>query len=65
MAVNAFKEFMTSTEDLLGWLFALQEWQSGEAESSLFILLIRLNNSSLFALTSLLEYPIKVICHFP
>ena len=40
MVVRAFEEFMTSTEDLLGWLFALQEWKPGEAEHSLFILLV-------------------------
>jgi hypothetical protein len=40
MVVRAFEEFMTSTEDLLGWLFALQEWKPGEAERSLFILLV-------------------------
>jgi hypothetical protein len=39
MVVRAFEEFMTSTEDLLGWLFALQEWQPGKAEYSLFILI--------------------------
>jgi hypothetical protein len=39
MVVRAFEEFMTSTEDLLGWLFALQEWKPGKAEHSLFILL--------------------------
>ena len=40
MVVRAFEEFMTSTEDLLGWLFALQEWKPGQAEYSLFILLV-------------------------
>ena len=40
MVVRAFEEFMTSTEDLLGWLFALREWKPGEAEHSLFILLV-------------------------
>lgn len=39
LVVKAFEEFMTSTEDLIGWLFALQEWQPGNAEHSLFILL--------------------------
>ncbi len=42
MVVRAFEEFMTSTEDLLGWLFALQEWKPGKAEHSLFILLDRI-----------------------
>lgn len=40
MVVRTFEEFMTSTEDLLGWLFALQEWKPGEAERSLFVLLV-------------------------
>lgn len=39
LAVRAFEEFMTSTEDILGWLFALQEWQPGNAEHCLYILL--------------------------
>jgi hypothetical protein len=43
MVIRAFEEFMTSTEDLLGWLFALQEWKPGKAENSLFILLDRIH----------------------
>src|SRR3990172_9299273 len=39
LVVRAFEEFMTSTEDLTGWLFTLQEWQPGNARYSLFILL--------------------------
>jgi hypothetical protein len=39
VTLNAFESFMTSTEDLLGWLFALKEWQPGTAEKSLFILI--------------------------
>jgi hypothetical protein len=39
LAVRAFEEFMTSTEDLLGWLFVLEEWQPGTPYNSLFILL--------------------------
>ena len=42
LVIRAFEEFMTSTEDLIGWLFALQEWQPGNAEFSLFILLDRI-----------------------
>lgn len=42
LVVRAFEEFMTSTEDLIGWLFALKEWQPGNAEYSLFILLDRI-----------------------
>lgn len=39
LVVKAFEEFMTSTEDLIGWLFVLQEWKPGNAEFSLLILL--------------------------
>lgn len=39
LAVRAFEEFMTSTEDMIGWLFTLQEWKPGNAEYSLYILL--------------------------
>lgn len=39
LTIKAFEEFMTSTEDLLGWLFTLEEWQPGNPEFSLFILL--------------------------
>ena len=46
MVVRAFEEFMTSSEDLLGWLFALREWQPGKAEHSLFILLDRIRIGS-------------------
>ncbi len=39
LVIKAYEEFMTSTEDLIGWLFTLQEWQPGNAEYSLFLLL--------------------------
>ena len=42
LVVRAFEEFMTSSEDLLGWLFALNEWKPGTAENSLFVLLDRI-----------------------
>lgn len=42
LVLRAFEEFMTSTEDLVGWLFVLQEWQPWKAESSLFLLLDRI-----------------------
>jgi hypothetical protein len=38
-ALTAFESFMVSTEDLLGWLFTLKEWQPGTPDKSLFILL--------------------------
>lgn len=42
LLLRAFEEFMTSTEDMVGWLFVLQEWQPGNAEFSLFLLLDRI-----------------------
>lgn len=39
LAVDAFKAEMTSTEDVLGWLFVLRDWRPGSAETSLFVLL--------------------------
>jgi hypothetical protein len=42
LVLRAFQEFMTSTEDMVGWLFVLQEWQPGNAEFSLFLLLDRI-----------------------
>jgi hypothetical protein len=42
LVLRAFGEFMTSTEDMVGWLFALNEWQPGNAEYSLFLLLDRI-----------------------
>lgn len=35
----AYEKFMTSAEDMVGWLFALHEWRPGNAKFSLFILL--------------------------
>jgi len=43
LVIRAFEEFMTSTEDLIGWLFTLQEWQPGNAEYSLFYLLDKIS----------------------
>lgn len=42
LLLRAFEEFMTSTEDMVGWLFVLQEWQPENAELSLFLLLDRI-----------------------
>ncbi len=42
LVLRAFGEFMTSTEDMIGWLFALKVWQPGNAEFSLFLLLDRI-----------------------
>ena len=43
LVIKAFEEFMTSTEDLIGWLFTLKEWKPGNAEYSLFLLLDRIH----------------------
>jgi hypothetical protein len=42
LVIKAFEEFMTTTEDMVGWLFALKEWQPGNAKFSLFLLLDRI-----------------------
>ena len=39
LAVDAFTAEMSSTEDLLGWLFVLRDWQPGDPRKSLFPLL--------------------------
>jgi hypothetical protein len=39
LVVKAFEEYMTSTEDMLGWLFALIEWKPGDPEFCLFRLI--------------------------
>lgn len=39
LAINAFTADMTSTEDVLGWLFVLNEWQPGTVEGCLLRLL--------------------------
>ena len=41
LAVDAFAAEMTSTEDLLGWLFVLKEWKPANPEKSLVFLLDR------------------------
>ena len=73
MVVRAFEEFMTSTEDLLGWLFALQEWKPGNAEHSLFILLDRiqvgrgsyLEDNAVSLLTSVDAEGFRKLFHIP
>ncbi len=42
LVMRAFQEFMTSTEDLVGWMFVLEQWRPGEAEFSLLLLLDRI-----------------------
>lgn len=43
LAVTAFGQRVTSTEDALGWMFALRDWQPGTAKGSLLYLLNRIN----------------------
>jgi hypothetical protein len=71
--VKAFEEFMISTEDLMGWLFALKEWQPGTAEFSLLILLnkIQIGKSgyeekrAVSLLSSLDGEGFRKLCHIP
>jgi len=73
LVVKGFEEFMTSTEDLIGWLFTLQEWQPGNAEFSLLILLnkIKVGRDSYkeeraVALLSELDVEgFRELCHIP
>ena len=39
LAINAFMAEMTSSEDMLGWLFVLKEWQPGTVDGCLLKLL--------------------------
>jgi hypothetical protein len=73
MVVRAFEEFMTSTEDLLGWLFVLKEWKPGEAQHSLFILLDRIHvgrgkyseDNAVSLLTKVDEQGFRRLFHIP
>ncbi|MFC2036193.1 hypothetical protein ACFLUJ_08780 [Chloroflexota bacterium] len=77
LVVKAFEEFMSSTEDLLGWLFALQEWQPGNNASSLFILLDRIKvgkkdkkndyteKKAVSLLSNIDEEGFRKLCHIP
>ena len=40
--IRAFEEFMTATEDMIGWLFVLDEWRPGNVDSCLLLLLDRI-----------------------
>lgn len=74
LVIKAFEEFMTSTEDLIGWLFTLQEWQPGNAEYSLFLLLDKIRvgkrgyyeeKRALSLLSSLDGEGFRALCHIP
>ena len=65
---------MTSTEDLIGWFFALTEWQPGEAEYSLFLLLNRIQvgkkgmyeeSRAVTVLSDLSPEGFRELCHIP
>lgn len=43
LSVTAFGQRVTSTEDALGWMFALREWRPGTARGSLLYWLNRIN----------------------
>lgn len=73
LVVRAFEEFMTSTEDLIGWLFALREWQPGNAEFSLLMLLNRIQvgkrgyeeKQAVSLLSKLDGDGFRELCHIP
>ncbi len=71
LVLKAFEEFMTSTEDLLGWLFALKEWQPGNAEFSLVRLLDTINigpqkeKDAVELLSKLDEQGFRQLLHIP
>lgn len=74
LVIRAFEEFMTSTEDLIGWLFALKEWQPGNAEFSLLILLNKIQvgkrgyyeeKQAVSLLSQLDGEGFRELCHIP
>ncbi|MDD5605504.1 MAG: hypothetical protein WC231_01315 [Dehalococcoidales bacterium] len=73
LVVKAYEEFMTSTEDLLGWLFTLEKWQPGNAEFCLFLLLDKIKvgqgdykeERAVSLLESLNEDSFRALCHIP
>ena len=74
LVIKAFEEFMTSTEDLVGWLFILQEWQPGNAEYSLFLLLDKIQvgkrghyeeKRAVSLLAGLDGEGFRILCHIP
>jgi len=74
LVIKAFEEFMTSTEDLIGWLFTLKEWEPGNAEYSLFLLLDRIHvgkrghyeeERAVSLLAGLDGEGFRALCHIP
>jgi hypothetical protein len=74
LIIKAFEEFMTSTEDLIGWLFTLREWQPGNAEHSLFLLLDKIHvgkkghykeERAVSLLAGLDGEGFRALCHIP
>ncbi len=74
LVIKAYEEFMTSTEDLIGWLFTLQEWQPGNAEYSLFLLLDKIQvgkrghyeeKRAVSLLANLDGEGFRTLCHIP
>jgi len=73
LVIKAFEEFMTSTEDLIGWLFTLEKWQPGNAEFCLFLLLDKTKvgqgdyreERAVSLLEGLNEEGFRTLCHIP
>ena len=73
LVIKAYEEFMTSTEDLIGWLFTLEKWQPGKAEFCLFILLDMIKvgqgdykeERAVSLLEGLNEESFRTLCHIP
>jgi hypothetical protein len=73
LVIRAFEEFMTSTEDLIGWLFTLEKWQPGNAEFCLFLLLDKIRvgqgdykeERAVSLLKGLNEEDFRTLCHIP
>lgn len=73
LVIKAYEEFMTSTEDLIGWLFTLEKWQPGNAEFCLFILLDKIKvgqgdykeERAVSLLGGLNEEGFRTLCHIP
>lgn len=73
LVIKAYEEFMTSTEDLIGWLFTLEKWQPGNAEFCLFLLLDKIKvgqgdykeERAVSLLVGLNEEGFRTLCHIP
>jgi len=73
LVIKAYEEFMTSTEDLIGWLFTLEKWQPGNAEFCLFLLLDKIKvgqrdyqeERAVSLLSGLNEEGFRTLCHIP